>query len=404
MGLKIKIFGQPIVNSNDPKYMEKLFEHGFDAAYSVIMASWNGSYAVVVEDDNLIYAFTDPHGVEQLYYTTNKQTPEFSNVIKDLVDKADLDNQYISEVCKWGYNTDNRTPWNYIKRLLPGEVFIGDIYSKDVAFIKKFDGYFDEKSDIGDDAEELRNRLHKAVLTRVKMLPEGTKTIAMLLSGGLDSACVAYELLNLQKQGELKDIEIKFYTINNSEDAPFVKIFAEKFGIDVNVLSYDMAEIDLKQALYINETPVDLGSMVPNQKMFELIPETIIFTGDGPDEMLGGYNRMDQYDSQLSDTFEELPFYHFPRLNKAAIYYGKTLVCPYLDRSIVSLALQVPLAERTHKKVLKTAYTGLIPDAIISRKKMPLKNDMLRADPLGYRMMLIKEFKSIVTQPDNTEK
>ena len=177
-----------------------------------------------------------------------------------------------------------------------------------------------------------------------------------------------------------------------------MKIFAEQFGIDVNVLSYDMSEVDLKQALYINETPVDLGSMVPNQKMFEMIPETIIFTGDGPDEMLGGYNRMDQYDSQLSDTFEELPFYHFPRLNKAAIYYGKTLVCPYLDRSIVSLALKVPLAERTHKKVLKNAYEGLIPDAIIARKKMPLKNDMLRADPLGYRMMLIKEFKSIVTQ------
>jgi asparagine synthetase B (glutamine-hydrolysing) len=235
------------------------------------------------------------------------------------------------------------------------------------------------------------------------MLPKSTKSIAMLLSGGLDSACVAWELLNLQAQGWIKDIEIKFYSINNSEDAPFVKIFAERFGIKVETLSYDMSEIDLKQALFINETPVDLGSMVPNQKMFEIIPETIIFTGDGPDELFGGYNRIDQYDSQLSDTFEELPFYHFPRLNKAAYYFGKTLVCPFIDRSIISLALKTPLSERTHKKILKTAYEGIIPDAIISRKKMPLKNDMLRADPLGYRMMLVKEFTSNVVASYNTK-
>jgi asparagine synthetase B (glutamine-hydrolysing) len=154
--------------------------------------------------------------------------------------------------------------------------------------------------------------------------------------------------------------------------------------------------VDLKRALIINETPVDLGSMIPNQIMFELIPDKVVFTGDGPDEMFGGYRRIDQYDSQLSDIFEELPFYHFPRLNKSSEYFNKTLCCPYIDRSIVARALTLPLNERTHKKCLKDAYRGLIPDEIIDRKKLPLKNDELRNDPIKYRLKLVDEFKKII--------
>ena len=76
----------------------------------------------------------------------------------------------------------------------------------------------------------------------------------------------------------------------------------------------------------------------------------------------------------------------------AAKHFGKTLVCPYTDRYVVELAMNVPFAERTHKKILKDAYRGLIPDSIIARPKLPLKNDELRKDPIAYRFKVVDTF------------
>jgi hypothetical protein len=46
---------------------------------------------------------------------------------------------------------------------------------------------------------------------------------------------------------------------------------------------------------------------------------------------------------------------------------------------------------------LKDAYRGLIPDEIIERKKLPLKNDELRNDPIKYRLKLVDEFLKIIS-------
>ena len=399
--LEVVLVGQPFGRYNSPEGIAEVYSNGgIREVLDVINQSWNGSYGVVIKDDTTVFAFTDPHGIEQLYYCT---VPEFR--ISPYIDglphhENKMDKLYLSEIRKWGYNTDDRTPWLYTKRVMPGELIQADLFRERVFRTTIFEDYFNMNDPEYLDklpkehtlAEELKARVHKAVLDRVNALPKDTKQIAMLLSGGLDSSCIASELIGMQKEGLLGDLEIKFYTINNADDAPFVKDFAKMYGIDVTTLSYDMNNVDLKEAIRINEMPVDLGSMVPNQKMFEVIPETIIFTGDGPDEMLGGYNRIDQYDSQLSDTFEELSFYHYPRLNKAAKHFDKDLVCPYTDRYIVELAMNVPFAERTHKKILKDAYRGLIPDSIIARQKLPLKNDELRKDPIAYRFKVVDTF------------
>lgn len=397
-GIFIQLSGYPMGEECKVEDVLRWTEEGdIDKVLENIDKKWNGCYSLIVRNQDMIYAFTDPFGIEQMYYSLpvpGHKDAVFSNLMKDLV-KDKIDYQYISEINKWGYNTDNRTPWTNIKRVMPGTCYAWSLLDHNGAELKVFDDYFEKETEALHFANKdaaMRYLLSASVHAQVSALPEDTKNIGVLLSGGLDSSCVAYELIQMQKNGELGDKQLKFYTINNAEDAPFVKIYAEQFGINVETLSYDISKADISEALMINETPVDLGSMVPNQQMFKIIPEKILFTGDGPDEMLGGYNRIDQYDSQLSDMFEELSFYHFPRLRKAASFYNKMLCCPYLDRSIVSFALSLPIEERTHKKVLKDAYRGLIPDAIIERKKLPLKNDRIRKDPMEYRFELVKTF------------
>lgn len=357
--------------------------------------SWDGCWSIIyINSNGVVYCFTDPLGKKQLYYN---RRGDICSSIWPIRNNSDLDPLYLGEIHKWGYNVDDLTPFHDVRRIMPNRLYMfvsGVLQNADPQ------RYFDFHWGSGSlDPSGFRTLVNYSVEEYLSGIT-GAKSIAVLLSGGIDSSVISYELLRLKESGRvLKDVNLNFYTINNQDDAPFVKIFADTFGIKVKTLSYDMDKVNLFNSMYINETPVDLGSMVPNQKMFEAIPEKVIFTGDGPDEMFGGYRRIDEYDSQRSDVFHELAFYHCPRLEKAASYFGKDLRCPWLSYDILRYALSLPLAERKHKACIKEAYAGLIPSEIINRPKLPLKNDKLRADPMGYRKELIQKFEELTNRP-----
>jgi asparagine synthetase B (glutamine-hydrolysing) len=71
-----------------------------------------------------------------------------------------------------------------------------------------------------------------------------------------------------------------------------------------------------------------------------------------------------------------------------------TIECrnPFLGHDVVRAALQLPYSERTHKKILKDEFKGLIPDEIIERKKNPLKIKSIRENETLYRRELIEDY------------
>lgn len=365
----------------EAEYFKRLFKENGIRELIEEAQEWDGAWSIIyINQNGTGYCFTDPLGKKQLYYNTNG---EISSSITFLA-APKVDELYKSEIGKWGYNTDDRTPWENVKRVMPNKVymFIGGRFQHIVK------DYFDFRwGSTKLDPAGFRSLVHNSVKEYLKGLPAGTKSIGVLISGGIDSSIIALELLKLAE-----GVTLNFYTINNVDDAPYVQMFADKFGIKFKTLSYSMDNVDIKNAMDINETPVDLGSMIPNQLMFSMIPEKIIFTGDGPDELFGGYRRIDEYDSQKSDVFQELSFYHLPRLERAASHFGIDLRCPWLSYDIIRYALSLPYPERMHKSPLKEAYKDELPAGIIQRPKLPLKNDKLRADPIKYRHELIKLF------------
>jgi asparagine synthase (glutamine-hydrolysing) len=121
----------------------------------------------------------------------------------------------------------------------------------------------------------------------------------------------------------------------------------------------------------------------------------IVISGDGADELFGGYRRMNEYDSQDSDIFHELVYYHLPRLDKLSMAHTLELRSPFLNHDIVRFALSLPLEERKNKKILKDTFKGLIPESIIDRSKLALKNQMIVEDQIEYR----KKIKDLYLGP-----
>jgi asparagine synthetase B (glutamine-hydrolysing) len=113
-----------------------------------------------------------------------------------------------------------------------------------------------------------------------------------------------------------------------------------------------------------------------------------VLSGDGADELFGGYTRAKEYDSQYSDVFCELPFYHLPKLDRTMMRSTVELRPPFLAPSVIKHGLNTPYEERNgEKKRLKSEFGSIVPQPILDRDKHPLKTDEIRNDPMRQRLV-----------------
>jgi asparagine synthase (glutamine-hydrolysing) len=215
--------------------------------------------------------------------------------------------------------------------------------------------------------------------------------ISILVSGGLDSAIIA---AILKESGS----DVKWFSIENGE-TPFVNDLEAHLETSTNFLDYDM-DSEKNALIYAkwNESPIDLGSVIPQYHLFETIRKNtdyrIVISGDGSDELFGGYSRIHEYDSQKSDIFQELSFYHLPRLDKMSMAHTLELRSPFLNNDIIRFAMHLPLEWRTDKKILKDTFGPMLPSSIVDRKKEALKNPEIKEDKLAYRQKAVDLFLS----------
>lgn len=389
---------------SDTAYLQNLFST-FDfssigmlkAIYEPHIVSWDGFWAITLIDTNKkeIYCFTDPLGKKCLY---RNESGEICSEIKGLFEEDDfqkLDHSFFSGVIKFGYLPTDQTPFVNIKKLEPNRFYKWTFdYPEKIEISEKYYnfGYFDYGLENYEERMDwLWERLESSVKNR--LISKNYPT-SLLLSGGLDSAIIAGLLLKLGSN-------VDFYSISNGDDEKYIQECENYWNVKSKRLDY---KIDLEnnkdQIIEIyekwNESPVDLGSVIPQYHLFEAIRSKsktrIVLSGDGADELFGGYRRMNEYDSQKSDVFHELVYYHLPRLDKLSMAHTLELRSPFLNHDIVRFALSLPIEERMNKKILKDTFKGLVPNSVIERSKLPLKNEMIVKNQIEYRKTIVETF------------
>ena len=391
---------------SDTAYLQNLFSSFYFGGVGMLQAlfephvvSWDGFWAIVLVDTNKreVYAFTDPLGKKCLY---KNDRGEVCSEIKGLYEKDEfmnLDRSFFSGIIKFGYLPTNQTPYDNIKKLDPNKFYR---WSLDHPIkMEVSDPYYNFNSfdqglvDYEQRMDWLWNKMESSVQAR--LLSKNYPT-SLLLSGGLDSSIIAGLLLKL-------GADVDFYSISNGEDERYVKDCEYYWNVESKRLKYDIdleSEEGKKGLIDIyktwNESPVDMGSVVPQYHLFDAIKKgsntRIVISGDGADELFGGYRRINEYDSQQSDIFHELTSYHLPRLDKLSMAHTLELRSPFLNHDIVRFALSLPLEERINKKILKDTFKGLVPDSVIERSKLALKNTKIVEDQIAYRKEIVKLF------------
>ena len=325
-----------------------------------------------------------------LYINDNN---ELSSSIKNLLNNhSELDYQYLWLIRKFWYNQNDLTPYTNIKRLLPWFVYRWNRYLL-------YEKLTSIRLNTNKQHKEFMLPLYltDSVTNRLRSIED--HTIWVLVSGWLDSSIITALLLQINKGLEYPK-NFRFFTTENAEDLKYAEELAEFLWIKLEVIPWDDVELSPYELFEVNETPIDLWSVVPNIKLFKRISSMwikTVFTWDWPDEMFRWYRRnAEDFDYHKHDMLNELVYYHFPRLEKAANYYGINLVTPYIQRNLWNMALTNEV--KIYKWNLKDFATWLIPECIIQRTKEPLKNKQIREDKITYQHKFLNDFISYANE------
>ena len=275
-----------------------------------------GMFAIVIIDKDQIILARDKFGIKPLFYYRLNEKLVFGSEIKSLLQypevPAELELESLEEIMVFGYIfSDERTLLKDIYQVPPGSVVIfnGNRVSKHKYYQIPAPFYQDNGNIVYEDSvRELTARLIK---TFELFHDHGDQEKGIYLSGGLDSTLMAV----LSK--EILDKPIHTYTLYDSEDAPDL---SSARGV-ARAIESEHHEFLVTPEDYLRELPhfvyhyenliaggvFDIQGGIAFQILSKQISKhhKVAFTGEGADELFGGYYWIYTHPLGFSDRIRE---------------------------------------------------------------------------------------------------
>ena len=256
----------------------------------------NGMYAFAFysQSDESLLLGRDSLGKKPLYYYFDSMRFSWSSSLGTLAKKysnkiSDIAlNQYLS----FGYTIDQDTIYEQINAIKPGELIEVSKSGTKFTLAKFLSSPFQIRPEDG--KLSIRETIVSAVDSRI----EGHENVAISLSGGLDSSIVAFVAKELGANVTgYSAIWPHSDKARYNEDASRAKVFAKKIGISFQEVEM-FQPIDLEKNLFefvsALEEPNANPTGVSMMKLYNSISRDnfrLVLTGDGADEIFGGYPR-----------------------------------------------------------------------------------------------------------------
>ena len=260
----------------------------------------DGMFAFAIYDieEQKLYIYRDRAGEKPLYYVYNENLFAFSSEFKSLLNLKNIvnfsiSNQSIFEFLALRYIPNEKTVFNEIKKLEPG-CFI-EISNKDNLQIKRyfsFNVYPEERSDkkeLHELIDKVRCILKKSIYNRLN----SDVPLVMFLSGGIDSSLTS-SIVTKDFNRNLNTFSIGFENYNTSEHH-YAKNISQQIGSNHNEIILTNIDV-LENFENIGHIMDELNgdrSLIPTYLISKFAKEkvTVALSGDGADELFGGYPR-----------------------------------------------------------------------------------------------------------------
>lgn len=263
----------------------------------------DGMYGMAIYDkregrQGTVKLYRDRMGIKPLYYYYDGQNFGFSSELKGIVNMCSdsslqIDNTAIYDYLNYIYIPDPKTMYKNVYKLLPAYRLVFDLASHKI--IKK-GSYW--KLEVNGTKSKQRNS--KELIEEVKELIEETVReqmiadvpVGVFLSGGVDSSIIAYES-NKVHTG-IESFSIGFEEARYNE-LKFAKLLADRHDIKQNqkIFSRDIFHENYSNLKKWYDEPFADTSAFPTYLVSNEARKkvTVVLTGDGGDEVFGGYSR-----------------------------------------------------------------------------------------------------------------
>ncbi|HII91821.1 MAG TPA: asparagine synthetase B [Methanosarcina sp.] len=339
-----------------------------NAVFSVL-SRVNGDYALAYTLDNELVLARDTVGVKPLFYCIEKEV-ENTKVT------------FASE--KKAFSSQS----SCIKPFPPGRIMALNI--NDRRLEEKSLAIEPPQERISEEyeaASRLKAALEKAVEIRL------TKTAGIAFSGGIDSTFLAALAKSI-------DPSISLYAVGlpNSHDLTQAQRAAEVAGMKdslrTHLLSPEEIEDAIPDVIYSTEStdPMKIAIGLPLYFVAKTAKEDgkrVLLTGQGADELFGGYSRHEDFleqgpevlDREIYSDIQNISVINLERDDMVTMANSMELRVPFLDKEVIKTGLAISPELKILKKdglyirkyILRKAAEGLLPSELLWKEKKAIQ-------------------------------
>lgn len=343
--------------------------------------SINGDFAFIWSDGNKFYAARDRVGVRPLFYThLESGGMAFASEAKALLH----------------FNT-------CIHHFPPGHIYDSEFDE----FICYAPMYYPKPPDYENDWNEVKERIHDKLVDAVKLRFETTeRPVGFFLSGGLDSSIIAAIGAKLSKE-PINTFSIGFDGCD-SPDLIAARKVAKHIGSKHTEVKFTLRDginalSDVIRHLETYDTTT-IRASVPMYLLSQYIAENtdirVILSGEGSDELFGGYlyfhsaPGVDAFTKETNRLLRDVHLFDVLRADRCTSAHGLELRVPFFDPDFIEYVmdgfsgeLKMPVDDMLEKEILRDSFSDYLPEDILRRQK----NGM--SDAVGYNWVDgIKEY------------
>jgi asparagine synthase (glutamine-hydrolysing) len=237
-----------------------------------------------------------------------------------------------------------------------------------------------------EDPAEAAKLLRLAVEDSIRVRVDTDLTIGVILSGGLDSSIVLTHVREMHP-----DCVALTIGAPGSDDLLYARRLCAELGVRHEVIGLRPADIragDIREAIRISELSEygDIINAVVSVPLFARARQLgikVVLTGDGSDELFGGYPMYQSIGAAASRQLYQhmignLHRTELQRVDRVSMANGVEARVPYLDPALVELAMRLPaglkVRDGQEKWIMRQAFAGALPDYILRRPKNPMSH------------------------------
>lgn len=306
--------------------------HAFEEYGTESLQKLRGMFAFAIYDikGDQLTLVRDRIGIKPVYYIDTPAFFAFASEIKSLLEISEVhrsvDYHALMQILALKYTTDDSTLFAGIKKLEPGHYL--ELKQGVLSVVKYYDFFqIQQDQSIGeqDAVERFRTLFDESV--RLRLMAD--VPLGMFLSGGIDSSVIAARMANMVDR-PISTFSVAFAE-REANELYYARQAAEKTKAnhhEVTMTPEDFFRL-WPQMVYHEDEPIAHPSSIALYVVAELASKhvKVVLTGEGSDELLGGYERY--YQTLYNLKADRLIFSVLPRVFKKALFRPMIDLLPY---------------------------------------------------------------------------